>query len=53
MKVSEAQKPRPHELLWILWFDEKIIFNVHTFFINIECDVYTKSKLSNCIDWSR
>ena len=21
---SEAQKQRPHELLWMLWFDEKL-----------------------------
>ena len=28
IKESEAQKQRPHELLWMLWFDEKSIFNV-------------------------
>ena len=25
IKGSEAQKQRPHELLWMLWFDEKSI----------------------------
>ena len=25
MKGSEAQKQRPYELLWMLWFDGKII----------------------------
>ena len=25
MKGSEAQKQRPDELLWMLWFDEKNI----------------------------
>ena len=24
IKGSEAQKLRPHELLWMLWFDEKV-----------------------------
>ena len=23
IKGSEVQKERPHELLWMLWFDEK------------------------------
>ena len=27
IKESEAQKQRPHELLWMLWFDEKSISN--------------------------
>ena len=27
IKESEAQKQRPHELLWMLWFDEKSIFS--------------------------
>ena len=27
-KGSEAQKQRPEELLWMLWFDEKSIFKV-------------------------
>ena len=27
IKGSEAQKQRPYELLWILWFDEKSISN--------------------------
>ena len=26
IKGSEAQKQRPDELLWMLWFDEKSIF---------------------------
>ena len=30
IKGSEAQKQRPHELLWMLWFDEKNISNVCT-----------------------
>ena len=30
--MSEAQKQRPHELLWMLWFDEKSIFNKLTSF---------------------
>ena len=25
---SEAQNQRPHELLWMLWFDEKSISNL-------------------------
>ena len=25
IKGSEVQKQRPHELLWMLWFDEKSI----------------------------
>ena len=33
MKGSRAQKQRPYELLWTLWFDEKSISNIH------ECDV--------------
>ena len=24
IKGPEAQKQRPHELLWMLWFDEKV-----------------------------
>ena len=28
IKISEAQKQRPHELLWMLWFDDKITPNV-------------------------
>ena len=24
MKWPEAQKQRPHELLWMLWFDKKV-----------------------------
>ena len=28
--MSEAQKQRSDELLWMLWFDEKSISNVHT-----------------------
>ena len=28
IKGSEAQKQRPHELIWILWFDKKSISNV-------------------------
>ena len=31
MKGSEAQKQRPHELLWMLWFDEKSISSEHTY----------------------
>ena len=36
MQGSEAQKQRPHEFLWILWFDEKVylgvgILNQHTY----------------------
>ena len=27
IKGSEAQKQRPHKLLWMLWFDEKNISN--------------------------
>ena len=27
IKGSEVQKQRPHELLWMLWFDEKNISN--------------------------
>ena len=30
IKGSAAQKQRPHQLLWMLWFDEKSISNVHT-----------------------
>ena len=26
--MSEAQKPKPHKLLWMLWFDKKSISNV-------------------------
>ena len=29
--MSEAQKQRPHELLWILWFDGKSISNARIF----------------------
>ena len=28
IKGSEAQKQRPHEFLWMLWFDEKSISNL-------------------------
>ena len=28
IKGSEAQKQRPYELLWMLWFDRKSISNV-------------------------
>ena len=28
IKVSEAQKQRPYQLLWRLWFDEKNISNI-------------------------
>ena len=40
MKRSEAQKQRPHELLWMLWFDEKSVSSYSTFFfknINTRC----------------
>ena len=30
IKGPEAQKPKPHELLWMLWFDEKSISSQHT-----------------------
>ena len=30
IKGSEALKQRPNEILWMLWFDEKSISNVHT-----------------------
>ena len=30
IKVSEAHKQRPCELLWMLWVDEKSISNLHT-----------------------
>ena len=37
IKVSEAQKQRPCELLWMLWFNEKsistITYYVHTRYI--------------------
>ena len=28
--MSEDQKQRPHKLLWMLWFDQKSISNMHT-----------------------
>ena len=31
IKGSEAQKQRPYELLWMLWFDEKSISKLVTF----------------------
>ena len=27
--MSEAQKQRPHKLLWMLWFDGKSISSIH------------------------
>ena len=30
MKGSEAQKRRSYELLWMLWFDKKKVYLVHT-----------------------
>ena len=44
MKGSEAQKQRPHELLWMLWFDEKSISNVVLFYSYI-IRVEKKSRL--------
>ena len=31
IKGSEAQKQRPHKLLWMLWFDKKSISNLYIF----------------------
>ena len=31
IKGSEAQKQRPNEIVWMLWFDEKSISNVYTY----------------------
>ena len=36
VKGSEAEKQRPHELLWMLWFDEKSISNVRTTYASKE-----------------
>ena len=33
MKGSEAQKQRPHKLLWMLWFDEKSVSSILTYYI--------------------
>ena len=35
IKGSETQKQRPHELLWMLWFDEKSISNVEVWYITL------------------
>ena len=42
MKWSETQKQRPHELLWMLWFDEK----VYLMYIFALC--MNKELLDNC-----
>ena len=31
-EISEAQKQKPHELLWMLWFDGKSISTVYIIF---------------------
>ena len=41
IKGSEAQKQKPYELLWMLWFDEKSISNENTsgsWFLNESVD---------------
>ena len=37
MKGSEAQKQRPHKLLWMLWFDEKSVSSILTYYIENRC----------------
>ena len=36
---SEAQKQRPNELLWMLWFYEKSIFNAKYFLVTKVFDI--------------
>ena len=38
MNVSEAEKQRPHKLLWLLWFDKKSISNTQLKKIFCEMD---------------
>ena len=33
--MYEAQKQRPNELLWMLWFDKKSISNVEVWYITL------------------
>ena len=36
-KWSEAQKQRPDELLWMLWFDEKSMYSIHRLISSYSC----------------
>ena len=45
IKGSEAQKQRPHELLWMLWFDEKSLSKMHNQQKFIE---FVKINLTSC-----
>ena len=47
IKQAEAQKQRPHELLWMLWFDGKSISKVHTtaeFYRILYCSLNNAAK---------
>ena len=41
IKGFGAQKQRPHELLWMLWFDEKIYVTLHTYFVSSSLIVHS------------
>ena len=51
LKRSEAQKQWPHELLWMLWFDEKSISNTYSyiFLFLAFCALWSFLEVNNII----
>ena len=48
IKGSDAQKQMPHKLLWMLWFDEKSISNVHLYLMHYAfVKAYAKGREKN------
>ena len=41
IKGFGAQKQRPHELLWMLWCDEKVYVTLHTYFVSSSLIVHS------------
>ena len=57
LKGSEAQKHRPHKLIWTLWFDEKSISNIlitknFTHFSVVKIQLYLRIWLETKL-WTR
>ena len=50
IKGSEVQKQRPHELLWMLWFDGKSISNVYKYNILLWAEILGVIVVHNTVN---